>query len=58
MVSNNGATHGWFVGFIPADNPCVGLIVFCEKGNGANDAAVIGGRILHLWLEGNFENPR
>ncbi len=36
-------THGWFIGFAPADNPTIAISVFLERGTGATDAA----RIAH-----------
>lgn len=37
--NGNQATHGWFVGFAPADRPVVAVAVFVERGNGPDDAA-------------------
>jgi cell division protein FtsI/penicillin-binding protein 2 len=39
-------THGWFLGFAPADKPEVALVVFLERGTGPADAAPVAGRIF------------
>ncbi|MDI6857576.1 MAG: penicillin-binding protein 2 [Dehalococcoidia bacterium] len=44
------ATHGWFTGFAPANDPQVAVVVFLEKGNGAKNAAPIGGQILNYFF--------
>jgi cell division protein FtsI/penicillin-binding protein 2 len=38
-------SHGWFAGFVPADNPKVVMVVFLPEGRGA-DAAHLAGEIL------------
>jgi cell division protein FtsI/penicillin-binding protein 2 len=38
-------THGWFVGYAPADNPRVAIVVYLERGHGS-EAAEIAGRVL------------
>ena len=44
----NGAlpTHGWFVGFAPADRPRLALAVFVWRGTGPGDAAQIASQIF------------
>lgn len=37
--NGNQATHGWFVGYAPADHPVVAVAVFVENGTGQEDAA-------------------
>jgi penicillin-binding protein 2 len=32
------ATHGWFVGYAPADRPQIAVVVFVEHGRGAQEA--------------------
>lgn len=44
------ATHGWFTGFAPANDPQVAVVVFLEKGNGAKNAAPVGGQILNYFF--------
>jgi penicillin-binding protein 2 len=39
-------THGWFVGFAPADQPTIAIAVFLEYGTGAGDAAQVARQIL------------
>jgi penicillin-binding protein 2 len=43
-------SHAWFTGFAPAEDPQVAVIVFLQKGNGARNAAPIGGRILDYYF--------
>jgi len=40
-------SHAWFTGFAPAEDPEVAVVVFLEQGNGAKNAAPLGGRILN-----------
>ncbi|MBP2626451.1 MAG: Peptidoglycan glycosyltransferase [Firmicutes bacterium] len=43
----HGASHAWFIGFAPADNPEVAIAVIVENaGSGGSIAAPIAGRIL------------
>lgn len=44
------ATHAWFTGFAPANDPQVAVVVFLEKGNGAKNAAPVGGQILNYFF--------
>jgi cell division protein FtsI/penicillin-binding protein 2 len=44
-------THGWFAGFAPADKPTIVLVVFLEKGRGADAADVA--RQIFAALPGN-----
>jgi len=47
----HGASHAWFIGFAPADNPEVAIAVIVENaGSGGSIAAPIAGRILALAL--------
>jgi penicillin-binding protein 2 len=39
-------THGWYIGFAPADHPTIAISVFIENGSGENDAAKIAHDIL------------
>ncbi len=39
-------THGWFIGFGPADQPTIALAVFVEQGTGPGDAASIAHQIF------------
>ncbi len=45
-------THAWFVGFAPADNPQIALVVFVEGGgNGAEVAVPIAAQILGYYFK-------
>ncbi len=43
-------THGWFVGWAPANDPKVALVVFLERGTGPADAAPLAAQILQAWM--------
>jgi penicillin-binding protein 2 len=43
-------THGWFVGYAPADKPEIAVVVFLDQGNGAINAAPAAGKILHHYF--------
>jgi penicillin-binding protein 2 len=43
-------SHAWFTGFAPAENPEVAVVVFLQQGNGAKNAAPVGGRILDYYF--------
>jgi penicillin-binding protein 2 len=43
-------THAWFTGFAPVENPEVAVVVFLQQGNGAKNAAPVGGRILDYYF--------
>lgn len=43
-------THGWFVGWAPANAPKVALVVFLERGTGPADAAPLAAQILQAWM--------
>jgi penicillin-binding protein A len=43
-------THAWFVGFAPADNPEIALVIFLKRGTGARDAAPLAGKILRYYF--------
>lgn len=42
-------THGWFVGYAPADDPEIVLVVFLEHGRGGADAAPLAREIFAAW---------
>jgi cell division protein FtsI/penicillin-binding protein 2 len=44
------ATHAWFSGFAPADDPQVAVTVFLEHGVGAIDAAPLASKILDYYF--------
>jgi penicillin-binding protein 2 len=39
-------THGWFIGFAPADHPVIALAVFVERGTGPADAAKVAQQVF------------
>jgi cell division protein FtsI/penicillin-binding protein 2 len=41
-------THGWFVGYAPADHPAIALVVYLEQGRGM-DAAAVAGKIFSAY---------
>ncbi|MBI4301493.1 MAG: penicillin-binding protein 2 [Chloroflexi bacterium] len=43
-------THGWFVGFAPYDDPQIAVVVFLERGNGAENAAPIAAKIMNYFF--------
>jgi peptidoglycan glycosyltransferase len=46
-----GAPHGWFVGFAPAESPTIAIAVVIENAqNGGLEAAAVGGQVLRSWL--------
>jgi len=42
-------TQGWFVGYAPADDPEIVLVVFIEHGRGGADAAPLAREIFAAW---------
>ena len=42
------ATHGFFVGYAPADKPEIAVLVYLERGRGM-DAAAIAGPVITAW---------
>lgn len=42
-------TQGWFVGYAPADDPQIALVVFLEHGRGGADAAPLAREIFAAW---------
>ncbi len=44
--NGNLPTHGWFVGFAPAEQPRIALAIFLGEGSGSEDAARIARQIF------------
>ncbi len=44
-------THGWFIGFAPADQPRIALAVFLGNGSGPEDAARVAHDIFAYFLQ-------
>ena len=49
-LDGSGATHAWFVGFAPAENPEIAIVVFLDRGTGAHTAAPVAGEILREYF--------
>jgi penicillin-binding protein 2 len=47
------ATHGWFVGFAPFDDPQIAVAVFVQRGGGGQEAAPAAARILDYFFNGS-----
>ena len=48
------ATHGWFVGFAPYNDPQIAIVVFVQHGSGGDDASPAAAKILDYY----FNAPR
>jgi penicillin-binding protein 2 len=48
------ATHGWFVGFAPYNDPQIAIVVFVQRGSGGDDASPAAAKILDYY----FNAPR
>ena len=46
------ATHGWFVGFAPYDDPQIAVVVFVQRGSGGSDASPAAAKIFDYYLNG------
>ena len=44
------ASHGWYIGFAPYDDPEVAIVVYLEYGVGATHAGPVAREILAAWL--------
>ncbi len=52
-LGGDAAPHSWFVGFAPAGDPSIVIVVVVEQGGrGAERAAPIAGELLRLFLAG------
>ena len=49
-LDGSGATHAWFAGFAPAENPEIAIVVFLDRGTGAHSAAPLAGAILREYF--------
>jgi cell division protein FtsI/penicillin-binding protein 2 len=49
-LDGSGATHAWFVGFAPAEQPEIALVVFLERGTGAQNAAPLAGKLFRRYF--------
>ena len=46
-------THGWFVGYAPADDPEIAIVVFLQRGVGGSDASPAAARIFDYYYSGD-----
>jgi penicillin-binding protein 2 len=44
--------HAWFIGFAPYDRPNIAIVVFCEWGHGADQAAPIARQVFKAYHDG------
>jgi len=44
-------TDGWFLGFYPAAQPVLAIVVYYPGGLGAKEAAPLGGQVIRMYLE-------
>ncbi len=49
-LDGSGATHAWFAGFAPAEDPEIAIVVFLNRGTGAHSAAPLAGAILREYF--------
>jgi cell division protein FtsI/penicillin-binding protein 2 len=49
FLDGSGLTHGWFVGFAPAGDPRIGVVVFVYRGYGGEDAAPVAREIFSVY---------
>lgn len=52
LANGKYATHGWFVGFAPYNDPEVAIVVFVQRGSGGNDASPAAAKILDYYFHG------
>ncbi len=52
-----GASHGWFAGFFPYENPKYVVCVFIEHGEHGYAAAVVAKKIIQLMQQENLISP-
>jgi penicillin-binding protein 2 len=46
------ATHGWFMGFAPYEDPQIAVVVFVQRGSGGDDASPAAARIIDFYFNG------
>jgi penicillin-binding protein 2 len=54
LSNSKYATHGWFVGFAPYNDPQIAIVVFVQRGSGGDDASPAAAKILDYY----FNAPR
>jgi penicillin-binding protein 2 len=58
FLGSDWATHAWFVGFAPADDPRIGVVVFLYRGTGAVDAAPAAREVFRTFFGEGGEDKR
>ncbi len=56
-LDGSGRTHAWFAGYAPVDAPEIALVVFLERGTGAQEAAPLAGEILKRYFAQKKPKP-
>jgi peptidoglycan glycosyltransferase len=49
FLDGSNRTHGWFVGYAPADRPGLAVAVFCKEGSGFGTASALAGQVFRAW---------
>jgi len=58
QFDSSKATHSWFTGFAPFDNPEISLTVLVEEGGESTDAAVPIARDFWQWYFTSLDTPK
>ncbi|MFW6381682.1 MAG: penicillin-binding transpeptidase domain-containing protein, partial [Bacillota bacterium] len=51
QTGSGGYNHGWFVGFAPASDPEIAVLVFLENGNSSSHTLPIAREIFNFYFE-------
>jgi cell division protein FtsI/penicillin-binding protein 2 len=49
-LDGSGATQAWFVGFAPAEQPEIVLVIFLDRGTGGRGAAPLAGKLFRRYF--------
>jgi penicillin-binding protein 2 len=52
FLGSSWATHAWFLGFAPVDNPEIAVVVFLYHGRGGEDAAPVAREVFRVYFGG------
>ncbi len=50
FLGSTWATHAWFLGFAPAEDPEIAVVVFLYRGTGAVDAAPVAHELFRVFF--------